>query len=191
MLLNPTTRKIIISNEVVFIEDNFDLNKLLHSKEKVKTVDENNPIPVVKGQELQEQIQVTVPPVEEIQKAPIEDQDLIEDEIQNSFEIETQNSAEDEVENLPQNEIPIENQTEQMIEPRFTEPPEILDHSMVTQGKAGIVKRNPKYALQVSANTPTPSSFAEASRDTQWKEAMDKEISALHKNDTWILVPPE
>ena len=34
-----------------------------------------------------------------------------------------------------------------------------------------------------------PTSYAEASKDPRWVEAMQKELQALHNNHTWILVP--
>jgi hypothetical protein len=35
-----------------------------------------------------------------------------------------------------------------------------------------------------------PSTLGDTLSDTRWKQAMDSEIHALHKNDTWHLVPP-
>jgi hypothetical protein len=34
-----------------------------------------------------------------------------------------------------------------------------------------------------------PSSYKEAIFDPLWQQAMDEELSALHKTDTWDLVP--
>src|SRR6185437_8902440 len=64
-------------------------------------------------------------------------------------------------------------------------------HSMVTRGKAGIVKPNPKYAFV--APTPVlssvPSSVRVALRDPNWRAAMQQEFDALKGNRTWTLVP--
>jgi hypothetical protein len=41
------------------------------------------------------------------------------------------------------------------------------------------------------ASTCEPESLHEALGDRNWRQAMDSEIKALHKNGTWHLVPPQ
>ena len=36
-----------------------------------------------------------------------------------------------------------------------------------------------------------PQTLEEALGDTRWKQAMEEEHMALHKNKTWHLVPPQ
>uniref|UniRef100_A0A251SKN6 Putative zinc finger, CCHC-type n=1 Tax=Helianthus annuus TaxID=4232 RepID=A0A251SKN6_HELAN len=43
------------------------------------------------------------------------------------------------------------------------------------------------FVLYTSAD---PTSYEEASKDSRWTEAMDKEIESIHKNQTWELVDP-
>ncbi|CAM8877382.1 unnamed protein product [Rhodiola kirilowii] len=42
------------------------------------------------------------------------------------------------------------------------------------------------FSLQISS-VKEPSSYTQASKDTQWVEAMNKEITALEGNNTWLL----
>lgn len=42
------------------------------------------------------------------------------------------------------------------------------------------------FALQISSNKE-PSTFAQASKDQRWVDAMDKEIRALEENQTWVV----
>lgn len=69
---------------------------------------------------------------------------------------------------------------------------------MITRGRAGIVKPNPRYALS-SETTPAttvisliPSSARAALKDPNWRAAMEREFAALQSNQTWRLVdrPP-
>ncbi|CAL2228782.1 unnamed protein product [Prunus armeniaca] len=78
--------------------------------------------------------------------------------------------------------------------PVESSPPPFLPttHTMVTRLRDGIRKPNPKYAnlvfSQVSEIEPT--SFREANKSDQWRQAMLTEVQALHHNHTWDLVPP-
>jgi hypothetical protein len=45
-----------------------------------------------------------------------------------------------------------------------------------------------RYAF--TAVTSEPETLGEAFEDDNWRQAMDSEIQALHKNKTWHLVPP-
>jgi hypothetical protein len=64
---------------------------------------------------------------------------------------------------------------------------------MITRSKTGIIKPNPKYALIssiFSASIPRePHNTRAALSHPSWKAAMDEELEALHKNQTWKLVP--
>jgi hypothetical protein len=64
---------------------------------------------------------------------------------------------------------------------------------MVTRSQRGILKPNPKYALissRTSATVPCElSNFRFALAHPGWKAAMDEELEALHRNQTWELVP--
>ncbi|KAJ4961904.1 hypothetical protein NE237_021814 [Protea cynaroides] len=63
-------------------------------------------------------------------------------------------------------------------------------HRMVTQGKDGIQKPNPKYAL-VSSSIPTePTSVKAALTHPGWFPAMQDEMNSLAYNNTWTLIPP-
>lgn len=58
---------------------------------------------------------------------------------------------------------------------------------MVTQSKLRVVKPNPKYALTTitSTNTPREShNIKIALAHLGWKASMDKDLDALHKNET-------
>ncbi|KAE9588657.1 putative RNA-directed DNA polymerase [Lupinus albus] len=63
---------------------------------------------------------------------------------------------------------------------------------MVTRSQHGIIKPNPKYALitMPCADIPrNPHNIRSALSHLGWKAAMGEEIEALHKNQTWELVP--
>lgn len=65
-------------------------------------------------------------------------------------------------------------------------------HTMITRSKSGIVKPNPKYALNVTVSPsipPEPKSVKHALAHSGWKNAMLDEFNALIKNETWTLVP--
>lgn len=64
---------------------------------------------------------------------------------------------------------------------------------MLTRSKAGIYK--PKLLLAEFDESPEfslfePTTYAQVARRAYWRQAMDTEFSALHRNNTWILVPP-
>ncbi|KAJ4967251.1 hypothetical protein NE237_019100 [Protea cynaroides] len=62
-------------------------------------------------------------------------------------------------------------------------------HVMVTRGKSGIYKPNPKYAL-VSSTIPTePTSVRATLSHEGWYAAMKEEMTTLAHNKTWTLVP--
>ena len=62
---------------------------------------------------------------------------------------------------------------------------------MQTRSKAGIQKPNPKYALHVvTTDTPVePTSFSQAVKQQEWRNAMVTEFNALQRSGTWNLVP--
>ena len=65
---------------------------------------------------------------------------------------------------------------------------------MTTSGKAGIYKRNTKYSpiefALLSYNVPTePKGIKDALYHPGWLHVMKEEISALHQNKTWTLIP--
>ena len=55
---------------------------------------------------------------------------------------------------------------------------------MVTRGKAGIVRPNPRYA-HIAATDDVPRSVRAALRDPAWLAVMQDEYNALQQNDTW------
>lgn len=63
-------------------------------------------------------------------------------------------------------------------------------HQMVTRAKAGIVKPNPNYYVDLTFQDKEPTSVQEALASPEWKEAMQREYDALCKNKTWVLIPP-
>ena len=71
-------------------------------------------------------------------------------------------------------------------------PQVIFPHSMTTRSHHGIVKPNPKYALSTtySSSIPRePMSVQATLAHPGWEVAMNEELTALHQNQTWILVP--
>ncbi|MFS7923079.1 putative RNA-directed DNA polymerase [Helianthus anomalus] len=61
------------------------------------------------------------------------------------------------------------------------------------------LRQNPKptsrydpaaYTASTTTLPTEPTSFTVANKSTEWRNAMAKELSALHKNGTWSLVPP-
>ena len=64
-------------------------------------------------------------------------------------------------------------------------------HPMVTRGRAGIHKPNPKYAMAASQEpiSPIPKSVRSTVKDPNWYAAMKLEFDALQANRTWTLVP--
>ncbi|CAH9110456.1 unnamed protein product [Cuscuta europaea] len=64
----------------------------------------------------------------------------------------------------------------------------------ITRSKNNIFKPNPKYALHTTLQTPAPvapTTFKQANLLPHWRTAMQEEITALHKNQTWSLIPPD
>ena len=61
---------------------------------------------------------------------------------------------------------------------------------MKTRVKNGIFKSK-LYNTEKSLSLDTPSSVAEALNNHKWKQAMQEEFSALMRNQTWCIVPPE
>ncbi|KAJ6866233.1 Retrovirus-related Pol polyprotein from transposon TNT 1-94 [Populus alba x Populus x berolinensis] len=64
--------------------------------------------------------------------------------------------------------------------------------TMTTRSQHGIIKPNPKYALTsvISAGIPRePRSVRAALAHPGWKAAMEDELTSLHQNQTWKLVP--
>ncbi|XP_050125649.1 uncharacterized mitochondrial protein AtMg00810-like [Malus sylvestris] len=63
-------------------------------------------------------------------------------------------------------------------------------HPMQTRSKSGIVKRN-VYSASVVINSPQlePKTFKAAAKILEWQSAMQEEITALHSQQTWFLVP--
>lgn len=77
-------------------------------------------------------------------------------------------------------------------------PPPISTHPMITRAKAGIFK--PRHFVDFSTLThqplhnallasSDPKTVQTALKQPQWVEAMQRELDALHKNNTWSLVP--
>lgn len=65
-------------------------------------------------------------------------------------------------------------------------------HPMVTRSRAGVIKPNPKYALSTGTSSTIPrepTNVKTALAHPGWKAAMVEELDALHKNETWTLVP--
>lgn len=65
-------------------------------------------------------------------------------------------------------------------------------HPMVTRTRDNTRKPRtyPNHVAFVVSTESEPRSFSEAQTDPHWQEAMQLEIDALKKNDTWSLVPP-
>ncbi|XP_020700434.1 uncharacterized protein LOC110112523 [Dendrobium catenatum] len=61
---------------------------------------------------------------------------------------------------------------------------------MIIRSKAGIFKPKQILSLTCSAdNNSTPLTYKQASKHPHWQIAMQEEINALHKQQTWSLVP--
>ena len=69
-------------------------------------------------------------------------------------------------------------------------PPEDNTHTMVTRGKDGIKKPNPRYVLHtIKSVTKEPTTLAEALSHPGWNGAMSEEIGTCHETQTWSMVP--
>ncbi|KAK9078295.1 hypothetical protein SSX86_002352 [Deinandra increscens subsp. villosa] len=75
-------------------------------------------------------------------------------------------------------------------------PPLFSHHPMQTRAKSGIFK--PKHQAHFANTSPLhhallsthdPKTHTSALKREEWKEAMVTELQALHKNNTWLLVP--
>ena len=65
-------------------------------------------------------------------------------------------------------------------------------HPMITRGRDGIRKPNPRYILlTVKSAFPEPKSVAAALQDPNWTAAMGKEKGNMEITNTWDLVPPD
>ncbi|KAG7584280.1 Reverse transcriptase RNA-dependent DNA polymerase [Arabidopsis suecica] len=63
-------------------------------------------------------------------------------------------------------------------------------HSMITRGKQGIRKPNPRYVLITVKGLPEePKSVQEALKHPGWTAACEEEIETCHSTNTWSLVP--
>ncbi|XP_021991777.1 uncharacterized mitochondrial protein AtMg00820-like [Helianthus annuus] len=69
---------------------------------------------------------------------------------------------------------------------------------MITRAKAGILKPRHRADLAHTEIIPLrrslfacsdPKTYKTASKDEKWVQAMKQELDALHRNETWILVP--
>ena len=63
---------------------------------------------------------------------------------------------------------------------------------MITRGKDEVFK--PKVLLATKhplhySDIPEPTSFSEANKDLNWRNAVCQEITVPHRNGTWTLVP--
>ncbi|PKU85564.1 Retrovirus-related Pol polyprotein from transposon TNT 1-94 [Dendrobium catenatum] len=78
---------------------------------------------------------------------------------------------------------------------RNTSNPAQVRHPMITRAQTGSLK--PPQRLNLMANTlhpadsdPDPTTFKEASKHREWRQAMADEFVALQQQGTWDLVPP-
>ncbi|KAK9932080.1 hypothetical protein M0R45_019330 [Rubus argutus] len=64
-------------------------------------------------------------------------------------------------------------------------------HPMLTRGKCGIMKPNPKYDVlaTIDCNSHEPSCYSQAVKKLEWRQAMGEEFNALQRAGTWTLVP--
>lgn len=74
--------------------------------------------------------------------------------------------------------------------PVIVQAPEENAHQMVTRGKDGIRKPNPRYVLHtVRSGTKEPRTLKEALSHPGWNGSMSEEIGTCHETNTWSLVP--
>ncbi|GJU20387.1 ribonuclease H-like domain-containing protein [Tanacetum coccineum] len=67
----------------------------------------------------------------------------------------------------------------------------VRTHFMTTRSQTGSLKAVQRLSLSAcTMESPLPRSTAQAICDSNWKAAMDFEMSALLSNSTWDLVPP-
>ena len=70
--------------------------------------------------------------------------------------------------------------------------PAPVHHSMTTQSQSEVFKPNPKYVLTVDSSRnipPKQKTIKTALSRPRWKSAMLDELTVLHQNKTWRLVP--
>ncbi|PKU75744.1 Retrovirus-related Pol polyprotein from transposon TNT 1-94 [Dendrobium catenatum] len=72
-------------------------------------------------------------------------------------------------------------------------PPQPSRHPMVTRLQTGSLKQ-PHHLNLLATNSPAtdsdPTSFSEANKHREWRQAMAEEFVALQKQGTWCLIPP-
>lgn len=86
--------------------------------------------------------------------------------------------------NSSTNEIEESSKSQWLDSPKQSQPA----HTMVTRSQAEVRRPNPRYALQVSAQT-LPQNIKEAKASPEWNHEMISEMEALKRNRTWKLIP--
>ncbi|PKU84061.1 Retrovirus-related Pol polyprotein from transposon TNT 1-94 [Dendrobium catenatum] len=72
-----------------------------------------------------------------------------------------------------------------------TSDPPPVKHPMVTRTQTGSLKPSRRLnLLTMCSHEPDPTSFKEASKNPEWRQAMAEEFTALQQQGTWQLVPP-
>lgn len=72
------------------------------------------------------------------------------------------------------------------------QPPHVTStHLMTTRSKSGTLCPRQIFNLSEAYEpSPIPRSYTQALHDPNWKASVDAELTTLHTNDTWDLVPP-
>ncbi|KAI0501901.1 hypothetical protein KFK09_016846 [Dendrobium nobile] len=72
--------------------------------------------------------------------------------------------------------------------------PAPIKHSMTTRSQTGslkpICRLNLLHQVEQSAQQHVPTTYSEASKHVEWRQAMAEEFAALQQQGTWTLVPP-